>query len=100
MASTPRQPHRAAHPRNQPCRSAAPNHPESQPRRLFWKFKCGTHKDDHGGGEIDGRREAGAEEGHEYHLPRRNDLIFLRKLCLPIILSRSIQTGRCFTPCV
>ncbi|EMS45284.1 hypothetical protein TRIUR3_34954 [Triticum urartu] len=41
------------------------------------EIQVGTHKDDHGGGDLDGRCEAGAEEGHEYHLPRRNDLIFL-----------------------
>ena len=38
-------------------------------------------KDDHGG-DPDGRREAGVEEGHEDHLPRRNDLIFSVQLCV------------------
>lgn len=42
----------------------------------------GTHKHDHGGGDLDGRCEAGVQEGHEYHLPRRNDLIFSVQLCV------------------
>lgn len=35
-----------------------------------------VQKDDPGGGDPDDRREVGVEEGHEGHLPKRNDLIF------------------------